>query len=433
MEMNRKVVELSIDDVLPNRFQPRIKFSEDAITELSNSIKEHGVIQPIVVRPIGDKFEIIAGERRYKATCMAGLQTIPAIITDLNDKDSAEVALIENVQRENLTPIEEAISYKKILDMGYITQEALATKLGKTQSTIANKLRLLNLDDEVQEALLKEKISERHARSLLKLTDKEIQKQMLRKIISERMPVRKADEEIDRIINGEKIMEENNNLETFNEQPEIIEPTQEQEEILEEVPQDVERPTFKFINFQQPRENNIEPVQEENENEEIKPGKFFNILNQEEPQESSQEQNIENNNIRFDNLFVNQTNTAKNTLENELNEIEQSINNSTRIESPRIPIDEIDQPEETDDFENDFESEDEENNYNQITDEYPIPQPAIINEPKYLNQKIISFKDVLNSVRECSKEIEKSGYEIETEEYDLEGMYQVVFKIKKED
>ena len=120
----KKVIELDIQDVLPNRFQPRIKFNEDAITELSKSIKEHGVIQPIVVRPIGDKFEIIAGERRYKASCMAGLKTIPAIITDLNDKDSAEVALIENVQRENLTPIEEAISYKKILDMGYITQDA---------------------------------------------------------------------------------------------------------------------------------------------------------------------------------------------------------------------------------------------------------------------------------------------------------------------
>ena len=152
METRKQVIELNIDDVLPNRFQPRIKFNEDAINELSKSIKEHGVIQPIVVRPIGDKFEIIAGERRYKASRMAGKTTIPAIITDLNDKDSAEVALIENVQRENLTPIEEAISYKKILDMGYITQDALATKLGKTQSTVANKLRLLNLEDDVQEA-----------------------------------------------------------------------------------------------------------------------------------------------------------------------------------------------------------------------------------------------------------------------------------------
>ena len=169
---NRKVVELSLDDILPNRFQPRITFSEEAINELAESIKEHGVIQPIVVRKINDKYEIIAGERRYKASTIAGKTTIPAIITDLNDKESAEIALIENVQREDLTPIEEAVSYKKILDMGYLTQEDLSSKLGKKQSTISNKLRLLNLDEEVQEALLEKKISERHARSLLKLNSK---------------------------------------------------------------------------------------------------------------------------------------------------------------------------------------------------------------------------------------------------------------------
>ena len=139
MEMEKEVKILNLDDILPNRFQPRIQFNESAILELSDSIKEHGVIQPIVVRKIGDKYEIIAGERRYKASVLAGKKTIPAIITSLNDKDSAEVALIENVQRENLTPIEEAISYKKILDMGYLNQVTLADKLGKTQSTIANK------------------------------------------------------------------------------------------------------------------------------------------------------------------------------------------------------------------------------------------------------------------------------------------------------
>ena len=168
MNHEKIVVELELDDILPNRFQPRFKFHEQAITELAESIKEHGVIQPILVRRLGDKYEIIAGERRYKASLLAGKRTIPAIIAEVNDKDSAEVALIENVQRQDLTPIEEAVSYRKILDMGYLTQEQLAEKLGKTQSTISNKLRLLNLDDEVQEALLDEKISERHARSLLK-------------------------------------------------------------------------------------------------------------------------------------------------------------------------------------------------------------------------------------------------------------------------
>ena len=243
----KKVVELNIQDVLPNRFQPRIKFNEDAISELSKSIKEHGVIQPIVVRPIGDKFEIIAGERRYKASCMADLKTIPAIITDLNDKDSAEVALIENVQRENLTPIEEAISYKKILDMGYITQDALATKLGKTQSTVANKLRLLNLDDEVQEALLNEKISERHARSLLKLQDKEQQRQMLNKIINERLTVRRADEEIDKLLNGGSI--------TTQEEPQTVE--NEQENIIPEHKEE----KFRFINTPIVEESEEQPEQ----------------------------------------------------------------------------------------------------------------------------------------------------------------------------
>ena len=198
-EVRARVVDLDLNDVLPNRFQPRIKFSEDSIIELSESIKEHGVIQPIVVRPIGDKYEIIAGERRYKASVLAGKETIPAIITDLNDKDSAEVALIENVQRKDLTAIEEAISYKKILDMGYLTQEQLAVKLGKSQSTIANKIRLLNLCDEVQEALMEDKISERHARSMLKLQSAEKQRLMLEKIINERLTVRKTDEEIDKM------------------------------------------------------------------------------------------------------------------------------------------------------------------------------------------------------------------------------------------
>ena len=207
MKDNRQVVVLNLDDILPNRFQPRIKFDEKAIVELSESIKEHGVIQPIIVRKIDDKFEIIAGERRYKASVMAGKTTIPAIVVDLNDKESSEIALIENVQRKDLTPIEEAISYRKIFDMGNITQEELAAKLGVSQSTIANKMRLLNLDDEVQDALLDEKISERHARSLLKLSKMSEQREMLKRIITERLTVRRTDEEIEKIIKGNNNMD----------------------------------------------------------------------------------------------------------------------------------------------------------------------------------------------------------------------------------
>ena len=205
----KKVIDLPIDDILPNRYQPRIKFDDAAIFELSESIKNHGVFQPIIVRPIGDKYEIIAGERRYKASVLASKETIPAIIMNLNDKDSVEIALIENVQRANLTPIEEAISYKKILDMGYIKQEDLAHKLGKTQSTIANKIRLLNLDDEVQEALLENKISERHARSLLRIKENSKQKEMLKRIIEERLTVRRTDEEINKMLENGSINNEN--------------------------------------------------------------------------------------------------------------------------------------------------------------------------------------------------------------------------------
>lgn len=203
----REIKVLNIDDVLPNRFQPRIQFDEKAIDELAESIKIHGVIQPIVVRKLGNKYEIIAGERRYKASVLAGKTNIPAIITTLDDKESAEIALIENIQRQNLTPIEEAISYKKILDMGYLTQVTLGEKLGKTQSTIANKLRLLNLDEDVQEALMKNKISERHARSLLRLDNSE-QIKMLNRIINERLTVRKLDEEIEKVLKNSDEIEE---------------------------------------------------------------------------------------------------------------------------------------------------------------------------------------------------------------------------------
>lgn len=194
MQEHGDFTNLNIENILPNRFQPRIHFDENKLNELAESIRKYGVIQPIVVRQIGDKYEIIAGERRYKASKIANKSTIPAIVINLNDKESEEIALLENIQRQNLTPIEEAVSYKRILDMGYITQAELAGKLGKTQSTIANKVRLLNLDDQVQYALLNGKISERHARSLLRVHDKNKQIEILNKIIEERLTVKKTDD-----------------------------------------------------------------------------------------------------------------------------------------------------------------------------------------------------------------------------------------------
>ena len=216
-----KLAVINIDDIFPNRFQPRLKFDEEKLSELSDSIRKYGVIQPIVVRPVNGKYEIIAGERRYKASMMAGRTTIPAVIVNLSDRDSEEIALLENIQRQQLSPIEEAVSYKRILDMGYITQDELAKKLGKAQSTIANKVRLLNLDDEVQEALLENKISERHARSLLRLSDKADQVKMLHRIINERLTVKMTDNEIAKLKEeknkqvSKQVQTDNNNIESM--------------------------------------------------------------------------------------------------------------------------------------------------------------------------------------------------------------------------
>ena len=322
MQNERKVVELNLSDVLPNRFQPRIKFDENAINELALSIQKYGVIQPIVVRQIGNKYEIIAGERRYKASKVAGKQTIPAIISELNDKDSVEIALIENVQREDLTSIEKAVSYKKILDMGYINQEELAKKVGKSQSAIANTLRLLNLSDDVQEALLENKISERHARSLLKIKNEKQQVEMLNRIISERLTVRKTDEEIDKMLN------ENNQI--------VIETPEEIVQIpdtamnapgfmnideIETNAKDIIQPEKPVANMEQLLQND---KQEEVSTPEPTPsGKFFNFFD-ETPQSNSF--NSEENQFKLENFF-NNIDTSNN----------QSASTSSISESPAMP------------------------------------------------------------------------------------------------
>lgn len=221
MGSENEVVYLYLDDIIPNRFQPREVFEDQALKELAISIREHGVIQPIIVRKIGSKYEIIAGERRYKASTMAGLTKIPAIIKNMDDKESSKVALIENLQRKDLTPIEEARTYQKILDLDDLTQEELAKTMGKSQSAISNKLRLLTLPEEVQDALLHEEISERHARSLLNLNDPQKQVELLRRVISSRMTVRELDKEI-KLINPNGI-------------PINIPPVQPQPEIKEEI------------------------------------------------------------------------------------------------------------------------------------------------------------------------------------------------------
>ena len=179
-QMEKTILQVPIEDIIPNRFQPRLSFDDASLSDLASSIKQHGIIQPLVLRRKNDKYEIIAGERRYKAAKLAGLASVPAVISNLDDNTSAEVAIVENIQRKDLTAIEEARSYQALLDKGYMTQEELARKMGLSQSAISNKLRLLTLDEAVQEAILAEKISERHARTLLKVPSHEKQKELLK-------------------------------------------------------------------------------------------------------------------------------------------------------------------------------------------------------------------------------------------------------------
>lgn len=192
-----EVVKIPIDKIIPNRFQPRTVFDEDKIEELSRTIHTHGVIQPIVIRHFeGERYEIIAGERRYRAMKKLNWTEVPAIVRDLSDKETASIALIENLQREELTAIEEALAYQQLLELHSLTQEALAQRLGKGQSTVANKLRLLKLPQFVQEAILKREITERHARAMISLKDEEVQARLVALIKEYDWNVRQLEEYI---------------------------------------------------------------------------------------------------------------------------------------------------------------------------------------------------------------------------------------------
>ena len=199
IQLENTILQVPIEDIIPNRFQPRLSFDDASLADLASSIKEHGIIQPLVLRRKNDKYEIIAGERRFKAAKMAGLVSVPAVISNLDDNTSAEVAIVENIQRKDLTAIEEARSYQALLNKGYMTQDELARKMGLSQSAISNKLRLLTLDEAVQEAILAEKISERHARTLLKVPSHEKQRELLNKVINERLTVKQLEDEIKKI------------------------------------------------------------------------------------------------------------------------------------------------------------------------------------------------------------------------------------------
>ncbi|WP_374723057.1 nucleoid occlusion protein [Peribacillus tepidiphilus] len=202
-ESNEEIKKIPISDIVPNRYQPRTVFNEEKIAELAQTIHTHGIIQPIVVREYeSGKYEIIAGERRFRALQRLGWETAPVIVKNFNDTETASVALIENLQREELSPIEEAIAYGKLLELHSLTQEALAQRLGIGQSTVANKLRLLKLPQEVQDALLAKKITERHARSLIPLKNPEKQVKLLNEIIEKSLNVKQTEERVMKMLNS---------------------------------------------------------------------------------------------------------------------------------------------------------------------------------------------------------------------------------------
>lgn len=191
-----QVVDIPVERIVPNPYQPRAIFHQESIEELAKTIHTHGVIQPVVVRKKGDVYELIAGERRLRAVRHLGWPTIPAIVRDLNDAQTASAALIENLQREGLTPIEEAVAYQQLMELHGLTQESLAQRLGKGQSTIANKLRLLHLPQAVQDALLTRQITERHARALLALPSEELQVELLNECIEKGWNVKQMEEKV---------------------------------------------------------------------------------------------------------------------------------------------------------------------------------------------------------------------------------------------
>jgi len=433
-----KVLDVDINEILPNRFQPRIQFDEEEILELSDSIKEHGVIQPIVVRTIGDKYEIIAGERRYKASVLAGKDTVPVIIKNLNDRDSAELALIENVQRKNLTPIEEALSYKKILDMGYLTQENLAIKIGKSQSSVANKIRLLNLSDEVQEALLDNKISERHARSLLRLKSNVEQNKILEKIITQRLTVRKTDQEIDELLNENNIKEkeeenimmeniqETNNIKIQSNAPFDIFGGQSTSETVPEVAtMPIIEPTIPEV-----------PVVEASPVTGIQFDANGNVIAA--PTTMTQVPEVATMPIIEPTIPEVQVVEAS-----PVTGIQFDANGNviaaptTMTQVPEMATMPIIEPI-IDSFDFNKETEIKDSNISEmisepiiITDYDKQYDPIMPNAPIELPDEKIDFKEVISAIRECSNKIEKYGYKIELEEYDLSTLYQVVFKIEK--
>ena len=402
--MNREplIQNVSIDYIIPNRFQPRLTFDEKSLNELASSIKEHGIIQPLVLRRLGDKYEIIAGERRYKAAQLAGLTEVPAIISNIDDNKSAEIALVENVQRRNLNSLEEAKSYKKILDKEGLTQDELAKKIGVSQSTIANKLRLLNLTSEAQDALMNDKISERHARSLLSVTDPEKQKALLNKVISERLTVRQLDDEIKKESNpaSESAL---NHVPSYDELGDVGTPVEESPVTNES--ENIFNSSNNRFNFEPAKEDKPEtlnlmaeePVndsKEEKVQEEVQPSPGFNLFN------------FSNNTPEYPSLEDEVTNMNMEPMDRleEFNPFNSSstISKDVPLENLDVPLEEVKKEEEK-----------------------PVEPP----KKKILENNLDSVKEAYN---DFVNELKEAGYNVSSEDFDFEDLYQMIIKIEKQ-
>lgn len=387
MNHENEIVNVRIDEIIPNRFQPRLAFDEKELNELADSIKMHGIIQPLVLRRIGDKYEIIAGERRYKASVLAGLTQVPAVIMNIDDQKSAEVAVVENLQRKDLTAIEEAQSYKKILDMGYLTQEELATRMGVAQSTIANKLRLLNLTIPVKEALLHNKISERHARSLLNITDNNLQISMLNRIIAERLTVRQTDEEINKLL-GKTPKTDNT--------PKVTQPiveTKEDKPVEDIIPNQIDIEQEKMAS-----KDIIEEYKPKDIDALLAP-QSETIINETKPKEEKQTFNAE----------------------------PELINPFQEVDTEPVIMD-FDVSNQT--FENPVKDTPIETKDSSIIEEYRNQEetPKVQETPTSTK----SISKAINQAREEARKIEEMGFDVDTEEFDFEDMYQIIIKIKKD-
>jgi len=198
-----QVLQISVNEIRPNPYQPRKTFTEESIRELSASIKQVGIIQPLIVRKLGGVYELVAGERRLRAAKVAGLVTVPVVVKQYTNQEVAQATLVENLQREDLNVLEEALAYDLLLSEFSLTQEELARRLGMSQSTVANKRRLLKLADEVKVLLSEGKLSERHARALLKLESLQAQATLAALAVSQDLTVKQTEEAVERFLAGE--------------------------------------------------------------------------------------------------------------------------------------------------------------------------------------------------------------------------------------